>query len=323
MFEPPNDLDLDPENYSLVIGERIGYNFTGQSCRAPSTDSTESSDLDTQSRTGPLELWEYLGSLRDPEAKPRPTFYFPEHNAGPDLVFALEPINPTTDKVSERILCVVQLKTGETGVDVQKAIMTTDLSQSYLKKPRERSKGTGLPESSLQRSWSYPLMNNDTKADATTKKIKSDAMPKKTKSDHDKMKQELQEWEGRTVIRILIATQQESVSPEDLDAVKRKWDEVNELNDYFVMFGKAPSQNNNQSGNQDGDAYVGDLFGGDFMSLLEQLKSKDTNAVIAARATPEEAKAKKQEREAEREKDKTQESLDDGGYGDMYDERPA
>lgn len=58
------------------------------------------------------------------------------------------------------------------------------------------------------------------------------------------------------------------------------------------MFGKAPSQNTSQIENQNSDAYVGDLFGDDFMSLLEQLKSKDTHAVIAARATPEEIDAK-------------------------------
>lgn len=318
MFEPPNDLDLDLENYSLVIGQRTGYNFTGQSCHPPSTDSTDSPKLDTQSRTGPLELWDYLGSLRDPEAEPRPTFYFPDHNAGPDLVFALEPINPTTDKISERILCVVQLKTAGINVNVRKAIMTTDLSQAYLEKSPKRSgrrwPGTCQLHSKLRRYYSDPSMTYNTKPDAMTKDMKSNH----DKSNHDKMKQELQEWEGRTVIRILIATQQESVSPEDIDAVKRGWDQANTLKDHFVMFGKAPSQNNNQSGNQDGDAYVGDLFGGDFMSLLEQLKSKDTEAVIVARATPEEAKAKKVERAVKSENRGKEDPLADG-IGNLFD----
>lgn len=295
MFETANNLDLDPENYRLVIGERIGYSFTGQSCRAPSDDSIESSDLDPQSRTGPLQLWEYLGSLRDPEANPRPTFYFPEHNAGPDLVFALEPINPITDKFSERILCVVQLKTAGNNFNAQKAIMTTDLSQSYLNK---------LPD-----TWSNPLPTNNTEPQA---------MPSRLKLGHQNMKLELQNWEGRTVIRIFIATQRESVSPEDIEAVKRKSNEVNKLNDYFILFGKAPSQNDGQSGDQDCDAHVGDLFGSDFMSLLELLKSKDTKAVIVARATPEEVEAKKEERNAERERKKMQDPIDDV-FGNMFD----
>jgi ribosomal protein L12E/L44/L45/RPP1/RPP2 len=57
---------------------------------------------------------------------------------------------------------------------------------------------------------------------------------------------------------------------------------------------------------------AGDLFGNDFMSLLEQLKSKDTNAVIAARATPEQAEAKREERREERQKTEMQDPLADG-----------
>lgn len=308
LFETPNDLNLDPGNYTLVTGRRIGYNFAGQSCGTRSTDSTESPDLEAQSPTGPLELWEYLASLRAPKEKPRPTFYFPEHDAGPDLVFALEPINPTTDKVSERILCVVQLKTAGSHVNFQKAIMTTDLSQAYWNKS---------PQRRLQRRCSDFSIRYDPGT-------QPDAMPGKTKLHQDAMEQELRKWKDRTVIRILIATGGGGVSSEDMHAVKQNRNgvnllqgAVNPLRDHFVMFGKARLQNNSQSGNQDADACVGDLFGDDFMSLLEQLKSKDAKSVIAARATPEEAEAKKEKKNAERRKRDEQDVLE-GGFDDLF-----
>lgn len=116
------------------------------------------------------------------------------------------------------------------------------------------------------------------------------------------MELEWREWEHRIVFRILIASQQKSVSPEDIEAVTLKRTPANKLNDYFVMFGKAPSQDNCRRGDQDRDAHIGGLFGPDFMSLLLQVNSKNTVAVIAARATPQEAEAKKKkaERKAER-----------------------
>ncbi|MCJ1391484.1 hypothetical protein MMC18_004348 [Xylographa bjoerkii] len=171
MFEPPSNLDLGPEKYNLVIGERIGHTFAGRSVRNPSNDPTESSHLDTRNGTDPLEFWDYLKSLRDPNAKVRPTFYFPDHKAGPDLVFALEPIIPKVDKVSERVLCVVQLKTARKGIEVQKAIMTTDLSLAHLSKNPENSEP--LQQSSLRRRvLSDPLKTNDTKPIARFKKRK-------------------------------------------------------------------------------------------------------------------------------------------------------
>lgn len=131
------------------------------------------------------------------------------------------------------------------------------------------------------------------------------------------MELELREWENRIVFRILIATQQKSVSPEDIEAATLKRTPANKLNDYSVMFGEAPSQDNCRRGDQDRDAHVGDLFGPDFISLLQQLKSKNTEAVIAARATPQEAEAKK--KKAERREAETHDPVIDG-LGGLFNE---
>lgn len=151
IVESSDGLNLKSENYRLVIGERIGYSFTGQSCQIPTSGLNEGSNLDRQSRTVPLELWEYLESLRNPRNKPRPTFYFSDHRAGPDLVFALEPIEPEIDMISERILCVVQVKTGSMD-NVPYAIMTTDLSQAFL------DKSTNKPEVKMLEYNEYCIM---------------------------------------------------------------------------------------------------------------------------------------------------------------------
>ena len=364
MFEPPENLDLDPKNYTLVIGERIGYNFAGGSYIAPSGDSTVSSTRNTQSSSGPLQLWEYLKSLRDPNVKPRPTFYFPDHAAGPDLVFAFEPITPKVDKISERTLCVMQLKTAGTGVKVQKAIKTTDLSLSHLGRLSENAEPPPPQSDSRRRAFSDPPKKYDSKpvfmpkdTETNTNRMKEElqefkkiysepqiAVSKDAESKHNKMEEELREWTGRTVIRILVSTQQESVPPEDVDAVKREQQKrPRTLNDHFVMFGKAPSRDgrnhprpSNRRSDTDGrgenndkdvddddddavaattttaDAYAGDLFGEDFMELLERLKAKDTDAGKVEMATLEERAAKAAEREEAKVNREAMDPLEDG-----------
>lgn len=305
-------LNLDLENYRLVVGERIGYNFRGQSFSAPSPDRMDSSNPDAPPHMRTLNLWEYIESLRHSERQPRPTIYFPEPNAGPDLVFALEPKEPKLDQSSERVLCVVQVKTAGASVNATKAIMTTDLCQAYLKKPLERSDvhrpGTHLSQRDPRprRRCSNPCLRYDP--------TQKNAVPKRLQSDFSKMQDEMKHWKDRTVIRILISTQQEHVQQADFEAVKKNRSKNNELKDHFVMFSKAPSNGTQRSEDQSGTAYVDHLFGDDFMSLLKQMKSNDTDKIITAQATPAAQKAKREEREAAKNQDCMNEALE-GGLG--------
>ena len=109
--------------------------------------------------------------------------------------------------------------------------------------------------------------------------------------------------------------------PQDVDVVERKqWVQPRTLNDYFVMFGKALSQNEDESGDRTGerDAHVGFLFGADFIGLLEQLKSKCTDAGKAAPATLEEMEAKKAKRREAREEREGTDAFDTG-FGCLWD----
>lgn len=320
MFESSDGLNLRPENYRLVVGERIGYNFTGQSCRIPTNDSNEYPNLNAQSRAVPLELWEYLESLRDPEHKPRPTFYFPDQKAGPDLVFALEPVEPEIDSISKRILCVVQVKTGSMG-DIPYAIMTTDLSQAFLDKSADKpgvvARLTQPQSRRCSDSWNWSsdspinppggfvhpsdsLRNSHDSwkkySDSFAKNYeKLNATSRRTNPNHEAMEQELQHWADRTVIRILIATQYDSVDPEDINLVKQQRYGNNYLNDYFILFGKSSTEHVDQDENQNDEAYVGDLFGDRFMNILEQVKFKSANT---ARMTAEEIETQKTSQKA-------------------------
>lgn len=170
-----------------MVGRRIGYALDGSqeySCRDPSDE--------TQKSQGRLELWDYLASLRA-GAEPRANFYFPDNNAGPDMVFALEPTDITAgiDPKSQRILCVVQIKTGEID-DIKAAIRTTDLWNAYEAKT-SHSKTSKRSASSAQIQISAESLAY-------------------LKEKLVKVRQELDKWKGRTVIRILIATQQETIA---------------------------------------------------------------------------------------------------------------
>ena len=179
-----------------MVGRRIGYALDGSqeySCKDPSDE--------TQKSQGRLELWDYLASLRA-GAEPRANFYFPDNNAGPDMVFALEPtdIIAGMDPKGQRILCVVQIKTG--GIDdIKAAIRTTDLWNAYEAETSDSKTSQG-PTSSAQHQTSTQHLAY-------------------LKAKQAKVRQELHYWKGRTVIRILLAAQQETIARKTEDSGKQ------------------------------------------------------------------------------------------------------
>lgn len=58
----------------------------------------------------PIPPWEWMKTIRNGpnDLRPAASFYFPDHLAGPDLMFALEHGSDSSD----RILCVVQVSFG-------------------------------------------------------------------------------------------------------------------------------------------------------------------------------------------------------------------
>ena len=182
------------DGYRLVVGRRIGYALDGSQGYSGKDPSAE-----TQMSPGRLELWDYLASLRT-EPEPRAAIYFPDNNAGPDMVFALEPTNTTTDIAkSQRILCVVQAKTG--GIDIKPAIRTTDLWNAYEAKRSDSKASEGSASSAQNQTSVKHLVHLNEK--------------------REKVRQELRYWKARTVIRILVATQQETIEPKTKDSGKQ------------------------------------------------------------------------------------------------------
>ncbi|MCJ1430206.1 hypothetical protein MMC29_008123 [Sticta canariensis] len=78
-------------------------------------------------------------SIEEPKIRPNATFYFPEEQAGPDLMFTLHQKSP--EGRDEVVLCVLQLKCGE--AELEKCIMRTDLSKAYKSKE-------GVPDNRYQ-----------------------------------------------------------------------------------------------------------------------------------------------------------------------------
>lgn len=122
---------LDSNHYSLVSGKQIASNYYGRSCSA-----TENAANSTPVQ---YELWEFLNDVRtkyQPGDLPRSSIYYPDQDAGPDLVFALEPQREMSGKkrLLQPILCVVQIKTGilNEDKDIKHAIATTDVCNSYI-----------------------------------------------------------------------------------------------------------------------------------------------------------------------------------------------
>jgi hypothetical protein len=85
--------DLSSENYVWVEGEQIATSHYGRSCNAIQ-NADGAAPTAPSSPDSHYELWEYLKDMCtkiSPEAPPRSSIYYPDQNAGPDLVFALEP----------------------------------------------------------------------------------------------------------------------------------------------------------------------------------------------------------------------------------------
>ena len=201
--------------------------------------------------------------------------------------------------------------------------MTTDLWQAYGSKLCREEDESRRPVGSIGRSftgaWSFFkstwssifLWSGRAASKQEPNKTPSTLSSNDARKNRNNMSQELQtHWQGRTVVRILIATQQENTNRKDFEAAKHKRLADNPLHDYFVSFGKKPlpridwnKLNDEDADNAqpdaedlaDGKSYVEDLFGNDFMSLLEQLKSKDGKAAISARASSQKGKEKMQE----------------------------
>ena len=86
-----NDEQLGSLNlveYNLIRGTKIGHAFDGSI---------------------PLVQWmsSVRRSIEDPETQPNATFYFPEEQAGPDLMFALHKKSP--EDRDDLVLCVLQV----------------------------------------------------------------------------------------------------------------------------------------------------------------------------------------------------------------------
>ena len=233
-------LSLQSGQYCLVKGKKIGSSCNGGSCSADENATGTQEDR--------YDLWEYLQDIRikcgnDP---PRSSIYFPENAAGPDLVFALEPEG--TNCLEERILGVVQVKTGEI-TDIHDAIRTTDLCSSYLGESAEKERHE------------------------QDKHLKDHGLYEKRR----KLMDELEIWhlEGRHVIRILIATDRKRIQKATREQIttfknsflgeypKLQWD------DYFVL---VPGQ--------DAEKFFGNVF----CSMLTELKANKGTRAICKRA---------------------------------------
>ena len=222
---------LQPGRYRLVKGDRIGSSHDGKSCGA---------DEDAANVTrNEYDLWHYLRDIRTKSADdpPRSSIYFPENAAGPDLIFALEPAG-TRNPLNERILCVIQLKTGK-DYDIHDAIRTTDICTSYLGETAIKTR------------------------EEQDEHLRKQALYQKRQS----LMHELKNWnqQRRPIIRILIAPEKKLIqSKTKAHIAQSKKDFVAPnpnlaLNDYFIL---VPRQ----------DAEV--FFGSTFCAMLTELKAK-------------------------------------------------
>ena len=226
--------------YFLVEGKRIGSSYNGRSCGADENATSVLSDND---------LGHYLQEIRTKGADdpPRSSIYFPENAAGPDLVFALEPA-AIRDSLNKRILCVVQLKTGEIQ-DIHHAIRTTDICTSYLGETAIKS------------------------CEDQNKYLKEHSLYDKRQSLLDEVRQ----WhkEGRRIIRILITTEQDRIQSKtrsqiaDFKAFVAQNLQL-KLNDYFILVSK-----------RDADTFFGTTFCAMLKELKEKGERKGTRAISA------------------------------------------
>ena len=227
--------------YLLVKGKRIGFSHDGGSCGADENATDVLRDK--------YDMWQYLRDIRTKCADdaPRSSVYFPENAAGPDLVFALEPAE-TENRLSKRILCVIQLKTG-TDYEIHDAIRTTDICTSYLGETATKTR------------------------EEEDDHLKNQALYEKRQN----LIHELKHWhrEGRRVIRILIATGKTYIQKATkIQIAKSKKNFAAKhpnltLNDSFILVPR-----------QDADTF----FGSTFCAMLTELKAKEGIRAIRTRA---------------------------------------
>ena len=228
---------LQSGRYLLVKGKRIGSSHDGKSCG----DDENSTDV----LRDEYDLWQYLQDIRTKSADdpPRSSIYFSEDAAGPDLVFALEPAEAKTH-LNERILCVIQLKTGTTD-HIHDAIRTTDICTSYL----------GETATKTREEQDQYLKNQN------------------LYEKRQKLIQELKYWhrEGRRIIRILIATEKTYLKKNtEIQIAESKKNFVAKnpnmaLTDYFILVPR-----------RDADNFLGSTF----YAMLTELKAKEGFRVI-------------------------------------------
>lgn len=63
-----------------------------------------------------VPIWEWMESIRK-KKEPVASFYFPDNNCGPDIVFSLKSKDKSKDKIKDRVLCVLQVSLGPSAED--------------------------------------------------------------------------------------------------------------------------------------------------------------------------------------------------------------
>lgn len=195
-----------------------------------------------------ISIWDWLiemnACIDDTKTKsmPRSSFYLPETNAGPDLVFMLvSPVSSSKGKIKrkmKRFVCSIQLKTGEVGNgnDLQDAFEKTSIYHSYM--------SSGKPASGSQKGTKDWRLRRRRKIQTFFNKMKG-----------------LEDWkafeENVVFLRILVCSSRTADLP-NKERFKLKVQNRTGPNEYFIFCNAADTT---------------DLFGGLFDRMASAMRS--------------------------------------------------